>query len=70
MNMLGAITEEQRLQKGVVAVFGDSRYRSAAGILLVGERSVSDTIATACTNGRDEWYSREMIKNLTDAQLR
>ena len=40
MNMLGAITEEQRLQKGVVAVFGDKRYRASGGVLLIKAQDV------------------------------
>jgi predicted metal-dependent peptidase len=68
--MFGAVTAEQRLEKNVVKIFSNSKYAALSGVLLIGERSVDDTIPTACTNGRDERYGREMIDALSDAELR
>lgn len=68
--MFGAVTAEQRLEKNVVKIFSNPKYAALSGVLLIGERSVDDTIPTACTNGRDERYGREMIDALSDAELR
>ena len=54
--MFGAVTAEQRLEKNVVKIFSNPKYAALSGVLLIGERSVDDTIPTACTNGRDERY--------------
>ena len=51
------LTAEQRLNKAVVKVMAHPRYIALAGVLMVGERGVCDDIPTACTNGRDEYYS-------------
>ena len=71
--MLGlgtGLTAEQRLTKNVVKIMNAPRYRALAGIVMIGERSVSDDIPTACTNGRDEWYGRTWIEEHTDAEVR
>ena len=68
--MFGELTEEQKLEKNVVRIFGEDKYRYLSGILMFGDRQISDKIPTACTNGRDELYGREMVKKLSDAELR
>lgn len=72
---MSKITPEQRVQKAVVAIMHNPRYRRLAGILMVGERNVTDNvrgrpITTACTNGKDEYYSPDFIAKLTDPELR
>jgi predicted metal-dependent peptidase len=64
------LTEEQRLSKAVVAIMG--KRIELSGVMMIGERTITDdpTIPTACTNGRDEFYSREFVKQLNDAELR
>lgn len=64
------LTVEQRLQKAVGKLLHADKYIPLAGILMLGERSVKDDVPTACTNGRDEYYGREFVETLTDAQLR
>jgi hypothetical protein len=49
-----ALTAEQRLSKAVMSVMAHNKYVGLASVLMVGERTVSDTVPTACTNGRDE----------------
>jgi len=66
-------TAEQRLQKAAVAIMGNPRYMALSGVMLVGSRTVVDNhpkIDTACTNGRDEWYSRAFVDSLNDKELR
>ena len=66
------LTEEQRLAKAVVAIMGNPKYTALAGVLMIGDRTVTDdpSIPTACTNGRDEMYDRAFISSLSDAELR
>lgn len=62
------ITEEQRLSKAVVDIM--PRIPEIAGLLMIGERSIDDTVSTACTDGRDELYGRAFVDSLNDAELR
>ena len=72
MLMVNHLTEEQRLTKAVVSIMGNPKYIYLAGVLMIGERDVVDdpSIPTACTNGRDEFYGREFLSKLNDAELR
>ena len=74
------LTPEQRLSKAVVDVMG--KCHALAGIIMIGKREVvydhtqgkCDTskmkVRTACTNGKDEWYSATFMEPLNDAKLR
>ena len=66
------LTEEQRLAKAVVAIMGNPKYTALAGVLMIGDRTITDDpmIPTACTNGRDEKYDRTFVSKLNDAELR
>ena len=64
------LTAEERLSKAVVAIMGHPRYTALAGVLMIGEKTVEDDIPTACTNGRDVKYGREMVDALIDSELR
>lgn len=72
MLMLNQLTEEQRLTKAVVSIMGNPRYTALSGVMMIGGRSIVDdpSVPTACTNGRDEMYGREFVKQLNDAELR
>jgi len=72
MLMIKQLTEEQRLTKAVVSIMGNAKYTALAGVLMIGNRNVVDdpSVPTACTNGRDEMYGREFVKQLNDAELR
>ena len=73
------LTPEQRLSKAVVDVM--AKCHALAGIIMIGKREVvydhtqgrcdksKMKVRTACTNGKDEWYSAEFMEQLTDAQL-
>ena len=62
------LTEEQRLSKAVVDIM--PRIPEIAGMLMIGDRVIDDTVQTACTNGRDEWYGRVFVAEISDAELR
>ena len=64
------LTAEQRLSKAVYDIINNPKYVALAGVVMVGDRSVSDTVPTAYTNGRDEVYGRSFIESLNDAELR
>jgi predicted metal-dependent peptidase len=64
------LSPQQRLDKAVVAIMGNEKYRALAGILMIGDRSIKGDIPTACTNGRDEMYGHDFVDTLTDAELR
>jgi predicted metal-dependent peptidase len=64
------LTAEQRLSKAVVSIMGNPKYTALAQVLVIGNRTVSNTISTACTNGRDEMYGRTFIEGLSDPELR
>lgn len=70
MSFFSEITPQQRLDKAVIGIWEHPKYTSIAGTMMVGERSVSNTIPTACTNGRDEWYGEQLIEAVTDPELR
>lgn len=65
------LTAEQRLSKAVVDIMGNPKYVALAGVLMIGERSVTrDKAPTACTDGKNEWYNPDFIDTLSDAELR
>lgn len=64
------LTAEQRITKAVIDITAHPRYMALAGVLMVGSKTVSDDVPTACTNGRDETYGRAFVDSLTDAELR
>ena len=73
MFMTATLTPEQRLQKAVVAIMGHPKYTALAGILMIGNKRVEHDPAqcpTAYTNGKDEIYGAEFIRQLNDAELR
>jgi predicted metal-dependent peptidase len=71
MLMIGKqLTAEQRLTRAVIDIMDDRRYKALAGVLMIGKKSVSDSVPTAATNGRDEIYGRAFIEKMNDASLR
>ena len=64
------LTAEQRLSKAAVDIMREDQYFPLAGVLMIGDRTVDDSVPTACTNGKDEQYGRDFIDTLTDAELR
>jgi hypothetical protein len=61
--------EERKVQKAKIALMRNHKFALLQGILMVGKTSVDDDIPTACTNGRDEVYGREFVKQLNDKEL-
>ena len=65
-----AQTEEQRLDRAAFTIFSHDRYTEIAGTLLIGDKSIVDDIPTAMTDGLNERYSRTMVSELSDPELR
>ena len=61
--------EERRLSKIKIGIMRNPKFALWSGLMTVGKTSVSNDIPTACTNGRDEIYGREFIKQLDDKEL-
>ena len=70
LTLNGVLTEEQRLEKAIVAIISEQKYTALAGVLMIGDKVIDESIPTACTNGRDEKYGREFVKSINDAKLR
>jgi predicted metal-dependent peptidase len=64
------LTAEQRVSKAVYDIISNPKYVALAGVVMVGDRTVSDTVPTACTNGRDELYGRAFVEEINDPELR
>jgi predicted metal-dependent peptidase len=65
-----ALTIEDRITKAHVALMQHPKTMAFSGILMVGKTSVSHTMPTAGTNGRDVIYGHDFVDGLTDAELR
>lgn len=63
-------TVEQRLSRCTMALMGHKKWCALSGVMLMGKLTVSDTVPTARTNGRDEIYGRAFVETLTDPELR
>lgn len=68
-----SLTEEERVQKCTLAVLMHPKYRSLAGILMMGDTTVEDDAAkcpTAYTDGLNTKYGRAFCRSLSDPELR
>jgi len=63
------MNEERKLQKAKITLMRNPKFALLQGVMMVGRTKVADNIPTACTNGRDEIYGREFVKNLREAEL-
>jgi predicted metal-dependent peptidase len=64
------LSAEQRVQKSHVALMNDPKYCLYSGIFMLGKTEVSDTMPTACTDGRNTYYGRKFVDSLTDPELK
>ena len=61
--------EERKLQKAKINLMREGKFALWSGIMMVGRTTVSDTVPTACTNGRDEAYGRKFVAELRETEL-
>jgi len=65
-----SLSAEQRLTRAVVWLMGEPKYAAFSGLYMMGNVEVNDTVRTAGTNGRDEFYGRAFVESLTDEEVR
>ena len=63
------LTPKQRVEKAHVQMMGHKATMLYSGIFMVGSTEISDTIPTACTNGRDTWYGADFVEKQTPQTL-
>jgi hypothetical protein len=67
------LTEEQMVQKCTLDVLTHPKYRSLAGVIMMGSTRVEDDpkkCPTAYTNGVDKIYGRAFIRSLIEQEVR
>lgn len=67
---MSKLTVEQRIQKAHVWLMGQADYCLYSGVIMLGHTEVSDTVPTACTDGRNTRYGRKFCEGLDDKELR
>jgi len=70
LNINKQLTAEQRLYKASTDIIGRDEFVALSGVLMIGSKQIDDKFPTACTNGRDEWYGRAFVDDLSDAEFR
>jgi len=63
------MTPERKLQRVKITLLRNPKFALLSGILMVGNTYIDDTVPTACTNGRDEKYNPNFIKNMKENEL-
>lgn len=61
--------EERKVKKVKISLMREPKFALWQGAMMIGKTSVEDDIPTAATNGRDEFYGREFVKDLTEKEL-
>ena len=61
--------EERKLRKVKVGLMRRPEFALWSGVMMVGTTTLSDDIPTAYTNGRDEVYGRQLVKDLNEKEL-
>lgn len=64
------LTAEQRLHKATTDIIGNDEFVALSGVLMIGYKEIKDSVPTACTDGRNEFYGREFVDKLSDAEFR
>jgi predicted metal-dependent peptidase len=64
------LTPQQRLHKALLDIMGMDEFIALSGVLMVGKKIISDTVSTACTDGRDEYYGKDFVESLNDFEFR
>jgi predicted metal-dependent peptidase len=61
--------EERKLAKVKISLMRDPKFALWQGVMMVGSTRIDDNVPTACTNGRDERYGREFVRDLSEKEL-
>lgn len=60
---------ERKLKKVKISIMRNPQFALWQGVLMIGKTRIADHVATAQTNGRDEFYGREFVESLTESEL-
>lgn len=60
---------ERRLKKIKIGLMRNPKFAFWGSIMMIGKTSVSATMPSACTNGRDEIYGAKFMDELDDKEL-
>ena len=58
------------IKKQNISIMGNKTWMAVGGILCFGKWEVSDTMPTACTDGKNVWYGREFCADKTEPEMR
>lgn len=61
--------EERKLKKVKIALMRNPIFALYQGVMMVGKTTLRDDLPTAATNGRDEIYGRQFVKELDEKEL-
>ena len=61
--------EERKVKKVKISLMREPKFALWQGAMMIGKTSIEDDIPTAETNGRDEFYGREFVKDLSEKEL-
>ena len=57
------------LKKAHITIMRHRETYLYSGVLMLGESTISDNVATAATNGRDKFYNKDFIMRLTPEEV-
>jgi predicted metal-dependent peptidase len=60
----------KRIKKQNISIMGNKAWMALGGVMCFGKWEVSETMLTACTDGKNVWYGREFCEPLSDEELR
>jgi predicted metal-dependent peptidase len=63
------LSAEKRIERAHAQLMRNKDFCLFSGVFMVGKVSVSETVPTAMTNGRDVTYGRAFVDSLDDKQL-
>ena len=61
--------EERKLKKVKISLMREPKFALWQGAMMIGKTSIDDNVPTAMTNGRDEVYGREFVRDLSEKEL-
>lgn len=75
MSNYNALSAEQRLERAAVQIMRHPKFIALSGILMMGENTVVEKgdkrspMNTAATNGKNKYYTREFVMELSEQEL-
>jgi predicted metal-dependent peptidase len=66
---MATLIAEHKIERAHVSIMQSKMFRFFSGLTMIGKVTVSDDVATACTNGRDVIYGRKFVDKLPEKQL-